>query len=364
LRSRTPIAYAVLLIVALLAAVGLAAYSANTDSGDSEAEAVTTVTAAQVSARVASALLALTVTPEAPAPPTAVDSAPVTTSGTASTETEAVAPATDEPTTASDEPSEDATTAAPTPPPPAPTDTTPPRLTITSPEDGATVTDRIVTIAGNSEPGAAVFSGPFDAEVASDGHWTIRLVLAPGPNGVAMTAGDTAGNETTIRIVVHYDAPTTTTVTPTTAAAPSSPTTTAGSPPATTTTSQWSPNWPADSGGQRNVEQWRSVVAKHWPADKVDCVLGIIKRESRGDPRAYNSSSGASGLMQHLSKYWKGRAAGAGFVDANGLYATPYNGEANIAAGAYLANYYEGIGRNWYAPWNRLFDYGSCLADG
>jgi hypothetical protein len=64
--------------------------------------------------------------------------------------------------------------------------------------------------------------------------------------------------------------------------------------------------------------------------------------------------------MQHLAKYWKSRAAGAGFKDANGLVASPYNGEANIAAGAYLARYYEGRGSNWYRPWSRLTNYGSC----
>jgi soluble lytic murein transglycosylase-like protein len=89
-------------------------------------------------------------------------------------------------------------------------------------------------------------------------------------------------------------------------------------------------------------------------------VLGIIKRESRGDPTAYNSSFGASGLMQHLAKYWSSRAAGAGFVDSSGRVASPFNGAANIAAGKWLADYYEGRGSNWWAPWSRLPSYGSC----
>ncbi|MCH8850007.1 MAG: transglycosylase SLT domain-containing protein, partial [Chloroflexi bacterium] len=130
------------------------------------------------------------------------------------------------------------------------------------------------------------------------------------------------------------------------------------SPPAKTTT--WSPLWPADGGGIRNVEAWRPLVAKYWASDRVDCVLSIIKKESRGDPRAYNSGSGAEGLMQHLGKYWKNRAAAAGFKDSNGLYASPYNAEANIAAGAYIA----GSGSNWYAPWNWYPAYGSCAASG
>ena len=101
-------------------------------------------------------------------------------------------------------------------------------------------------------------------------------------------------------------------------------------------------------------------MAKYWRSDQVDCVLGIIKRESRGDPTAYNSSFGASGLMQHLAKYWPSRAKGAGFVDSSGKVASPFNGAANIAAGKWLADYYEGRGKNWWVPWSRLPTYGSC----
>jgi len=138
----------------------------------------------------------------------------------------------------------------------------------------------------------------------------------------------------------------------------------------TTTTSgssgsNWSPNWPADSGGQRNVEQWRSTVAAYWPANRVDCVLGIILRESRGNPRAFNASSSAEGLMQHLSKYWVSRARGAGFVDSQGRVASPYNGEANIAAGASLSNYYNSAVGQWWNPWKSsgglyTANYGTC----
>jgi len=137
-------------------------------------------------------------------------------------------------------------------------------------------------------------------------------------------------------------------------------TTTSGS-----SSSNWSPNWPADSGGQRNVEAWRSTVAKYWPANRVDCVLGIILRESRGNPRAYNASSNAEGLMQHLSKYWVSRARGAGFVDSQGRVATPYNGAANIAAGAYLSNYFDSAIGKWWNPWKSgggvfTANYGTC----
>jgi soluble lytic murein transglycosylase-like protein len=175
--------------------------------------------------------------------------------------------------------------------------------------------------------------------------------MADGDNRAIFTAIDDAGNTTEIRIVVTYNKPqatTTTTKQATTTTKASSSTT---NPPTT-----WSPLWPADAGGIRDVEAWRSLVAKYWSADRVDCVLGIIKKESRGDPRAYNSRSSAEGLMQHLSKYWKGRAAAAGFRDSNGLYASPYSAEANIAAGAHIA----GSGADWYTPWGYHPAYGSC----
>jgi soluble lytic murein transglycosylase-like protein len=42
----------------------------------------------------------------------------------------------------------------------------------------------------------------------------------------------------------------------------------------------------------------------------------IIDCESGGDPLAYNRSSGAAGLGQHLRRYWPGRAAAVGSPDA------------------------------------------------
>jgi hypothetical protein len=244
-------------------------------------------------------------------------------------------------------------------------DTTPPSLSITSPEAESTVDDRIVTFSGRTEPGATVTSGPYEADVDDDGTWTIRLVVAAGPNGASFTATDDSGNSTTERIVVYYEPPATTTTTKapatttTTKASDSTPTTTA--PPAP----KWSSLWPADPAGNQNVENWRSTVAAYFPAERVDCVLGIIQRESKGNPRAYNSSSSAEGLMQHLSKYWHARAKGAGFIDGEGLVATPYNGEANIAAGAWLASYYDRTTGDWWSPWRSSSGgftafYGSC----
>ena len=65
-------------------------------------------------------------------------------------------------------------------------------------------------------------------------------------------------------------------------------------------------------------------------------------------------------MLQHSSTYWASRAKGAGFVDDAGLVASPFNGEANIAAGAYLASYYERVGKDWRSPWTVWRDVPAC----
>lgn len=382
MRSRIPLVFAGLLIIALIATVGLAAFTPGGTDSTTDTTAIETLDMElPISGRIASAVLALAVAPvrdadlatsttiavaettsesgDAPA----TEAVPDTTIATADAD-KAVSESTDSSDTTVTASTEQVTTTnAPK------TDTTPPAIQVLSPKDGATLTSRVIEFTGITERGAEVFSGPFEAEV-DNGDWSINLILAPGANGASFTARDAAGNEATVRIVVTYDAPVSTTVTtqaPTaTTKPPSSSTPTTTQAPTTTTTkptatsSGYSSLWPADAGGIRDVENWRSTVAKYWRADQVDCVLGIILRESRGDPRAYNSRYGASGLMQHLIKYWPSRAAGAGFVDSSGLIASPFNGAANIAAGKYLADYHEGRGSNWWVPWSRLTTYGSC----
>ena len=380
MRSRIPLVLAGLLIIALVATVGLAAFTPGAPDSSTETTAVETLDMdLPISGRIASAVLALAVAPvrdadlststtiAATEAASETDAAPDTTASTVDTQAaEEDEPASDAPdvTAAAATTSVEQTTTTKAPK----GDTTPPALQVLTPKDGATVTSRVIEFTGVTERDAEVFSGPYEAD-NDNGEWAINLILAPGKNGASFTARDAAGNETTVRIVVTYDAPTTTTkaTTTTTKATTSTTKATTTTTKATTTTtkapssgSKYSPQWPADSGGIRNVENWRSTVAKYWRADQVDCVLGIIQRESRGDPTAYNSSYGASGLMQHLAKYWPSRAAGAGFVDSNGLVASPFNGAANIAAGAWLANYYEGRGSNWWVPWSRLTSYGSC----
>jgi hypothetical protein len=76
---------------------------------------------------------------------------------------------------------------------------------ILSPEDGAHVTERTVRFSGETEPGATVTAGRYEADVTEGGRWSIVLVLEAGPNRATFTAADPAGNETTATIVVHLD---------------------------------------------------------------------------------------------------------------------------------------------------------------
>ena len=62
-----------------------------------------------------------------------------------------------------------------------------------------------------------------------------------------------------------------------------------------------------------SVEQWRPLVAAHFPAGQVDTALCIIRYESGGNPSIPNRrGSSALGLWQHLSRYWPARSAAAG----------------------------------------------------
>jgi hypothetical protein len=91
--------------------------------------------------------------------------------------------------------------------PAKPVDTEPPPLVVVSPTDGAKLTEKVATFKGTTEPGARVLAGRYEANVAGDGRWSIRLVLKEGRNGARFTAIDAAGNETTVRITVIYEEP-------------------------------------------------------------------------------------------------------------------------------------------------------------
>lgn len=116
---------------------------------------------------------------------------------------------------------------------------------------------------------------------------------------------------------------------------------------------------PEDDSAERSpyglpssVERWRSLVEKYFKRQNVTWGLYIIKCESGGNPKAYNASSGASGLFQHLRRYWPSRARGAGFAGKS-----PFFAEANIAAAAKLL-YGGGGTRAWSCKHSPFNDFG------
>ncbi len=79
------------------------------------------------------------------------------------------------------------------------------------------------------------------------------------------------------------------------------------------------------------VEQWRPLVETYFAADQVARAMRIMACESGGVPTAKNPGSSASGLFQHLGRYWSSRSVAAGWAGAS-----IWDPEANIAVAAWL----------------------------
>jgi hypothetical protein len=87
-------------------------------------------------------------------------------------------------------------------------DKDPPRISISSPKQDATVTGRTVAIVGTTQPGSNVIArnttsgstaaGPADGQ----GHFRLEVTIEQGPNDIEIEATDQAGNVTTKRLTV------------------------------------------------------------------------------------------------------------------------------------------------------------------
>ncbi len=92
-----------------------------------------------------------------------------------------------------------------------------------------------------------------------------------------------------------------------------------------------------------DVERWRPLVEQYFPACWVNWALRIVACESGGVPDIRNRAGGtASGLFQHLPRYWDARARKAGWEGAD-----IFSPEANIAVSAWLFN--DGAGRSHWS---------------
>lgn len=90
--------------------------------------------------------------------------------------------------------------------PPEAGDTTPPPLAILFPENEQHFDEKQIAFKGETEPGARVLAGRYEADVDEEGNWQIVLILSPGGNLVTFTAKDEAGNTTEKSIKVFLDA--------------------------------------------------------------------------------------------------------------------------------------------------------------
>jgi soluble lytic murein transglycosylase-like protein len=155
-----------------------------------------------------------------------------------------------------------------------------------------------------------------------------------------------AATTTTTRPDTTTTAPPTTTTTPppaTTAADDTTTTTTLAT--TTTTTSAPAGSWPPIPISDR-VLAWRPVLEQYFAADLVLDSMVIMQCESLGDPDALNPYSGASGLFQFMPGTWAVASVKAGVGDRS-----VFDGEANIIAAAWLAEYYRTNSGDPWRPW-------------
>lgn len=205
---------------------------------------------------------------------------------------------------------------------------------------GGTVAPTGVDVPGiDASVAAAVFAAPL-VPLAEPEPAVAPSVPPRAPLGRSALEPEAAATTTTA-------APTTTTTT----TAPRAPTTTkpppTTSPPTTTTTTTTVPPTtvpattvppttapPPATSWPPAVEQWRALVSDYFPEPRVEEALAIISCESRGDPSATNSSSGAAGLFQFIRSTWDWVAAEAGLDSYSS--GAPYDPNANTAAAAWL----------------------------
>lgn len=113
----------------------------------------------------------------------------------------------------------------------------------------------------------------------------------------------------------------------------------------TTTTEPPTASWPPIPINDRTMA-WRPLLEQYFAPDLVLDALVIIQCESLGNENAINPYSGASGLFQFISGTWAVASVQAGVGDRS-----VFDGEANIIAASWLAEYYRNrIGQPW-RPW-------------
>lgn len=182
----------------------------------------------------------------------------------------------------------------------------------------------ITSPATADEPNSSV--GLLAGRVAAMNFATVTYettsTLAPPPDVKEMISEHRASNLTTTTVAT---------------AAPRTKITIQKSTPAPAASPRDDTNIPADAAS------WQGLVAAYFAQADVGRALWVIHCESSGDASAVHDSSQASGLFQHLPKFWDDRSSKAGRAGA--LIMDP---DANVAVAAWLV--YSGGGwRHWSA---------------
>jgi len=123
-------------------------------------------------------------------------------------------------------------------------------------------------------------------------------------------------------------------------------TTTAPSATNTTLAEAATEEWPPIPISSRTMS-WKPLTEVHFQSDLVLDALVIMQCESDGDPEAVNPYSGAAGLFQFLPGTWAVASVQAGVGDRS-----VFDGEANIIAASWLAEYYRSRGYDPWRPWS------------
>ena len=95
-----------------------------------------------------------------------------------------------------------------------------------------------------------------------------------------------------------------------------------------------------------HVDRWQPLVEEaleHYGLEsELDTFMKVMHCESRGRQNAVNETSGASGLMQHMPRWWDDRAEQAGFAGYS-----PLNPVANIYTSVWLLQSRGGGWTHW-----------------
>lgn len=196
--------------------------------------------------------------------------------------------------------------------------------------------------AANAEVSAA-YRQALDAEArlasATEALETAQRATTTTPTTTPPTTGvpvTTPGTSTTA-------GSSTTTTTTTASTSTTAPTTTTTAPTSPTTAPESWPPIPINSA----TYGWRPLLEVHFAPDLVLDALVIIQCESLGNPDAVNPYSGASGLFQFMPGTWAVASVEAGVGNRS-----VFDGEANMIAASWLAEYYRSRGLDPWRPWS------------